>query len=756
MTTSGPSTARVAPGAAPTAQELVELFSSADIDAAARGVRAVVRYEDALAADNQLPAYADRLPPALLAAPPTSVAAVLEALSAAEVRRVLLGSFRQVPAHTLRTIVAELSDRSLAGLLSALAWGQDGPVQAARLLRGAARSPAPALRLVDPLLAPRLLGALPSDTAAAVGAAARRDGSSDWWEQVLGAAVPAELVVLLSAAAPAPAALCPAPDPRDAAAALVARGEMASVELLAVLEQGDLRWQRDLLRALPAAVAGRLLAVLLAQSAERAGLLLGSLVDFVLVGEGDRPSRRAHALRAIPVLAAVPAPARAALVAALDPRVSAVVGPPALHGHHQGNDYPTILGRGQRRRRREVAPGVDAVHVRETVLLAGRSEPLRVDLLELDLARVRVVVRSSPGARIPLPQVAARVGAARRDSARPQELLFRELGLVRLSEQVRQEGAVAGINGGFYFDYGHYLDALDLGLDLSEEVGLAYGDVVDWFVQDGQELSPPLFGRAALAVTRDGAAHLRRVRMTAVRIDGVHLEWRQLNALGPGVTRYDRLFGGRAPQDPDRVDLVVEEGRVVEIRRGGGARIPLLGFVLSLPEDLPLVRRVRQGAPVTVEHDFPAALGPVEQAMACGPLLVRDGQVDLDVTAESFGDKDSSVLPLSLTRAADSFRAARSFLMLRAGRLVFGTVSGTMLGGGPPAISAGTTFGELAQMCADLGADDAMALDGGGSSTLVAAAPHSRVVNVPTGGSDVPVGSERFLKTYLLALPRSA
>ncbi len=754
MTTQGHSTARVAPEAAPSAQELTELFSSADVDAAVLGVRAVVRYEDALAADNLLPAYADRLPPALLAASATSVAAVLEALSPAEVRRVLLGSFRQVPAPALRTIVGGLSDRSLAGLLSALVWGQDGPVQAARLLQGAARSPAPALRLVDPLLAPRLLGALPSDVAAAVSAAARRDASSDWWEQVLQAAVPAELVVLLSAGGAAPSRR-PAPDPRDAAAGLAARDDLAPVELLAVLEQGDLRWQRDLLRALPAAVAGRLLAVLLRESGERAGLLLGSLVDFVLVAEGARPRRVAHALRAVPVLSAVPSPVRAALVAALDPRVSAVVAPPALHGHHQGNDYPVTVCRGQRRRRREVAPAVDAVHVQETALLAGRPEPLRVDLLELDLARVRVVVRSSPGARIPLPEVAARVGAARRDSARPQEVLFRELGLVRLSEQARQEGAVAGINGGFYFDYGHYLDALDLGLDLGAETGLAYGDVVDWFVQDGQELSPPLFGRAALAVTQDGAAHLRRVRMTAVQIDGARLDWRQLNAPGPGATRYDRLFGGRTPQEADRVDLVVEEGRVAEIARGGGARIPLLGFVLSLPQDLPLDARVRQGAPVTVQHDFPAALGPVEQAMACGPLLVRDGQVDLDVTAESFGDKDSSVLPLSLTRAADSFRAARSFLMLRAGKLVFGTVSGTMLGGGPPTISAGTTFGELAQLCADLGADDAMALDGGGSSTLVAAGPHQRVINVPTGGSDVPVGSERFLKTYLLALPRS-
>jgi hypothetical protein len=47
-----------------------------------------------------------------------------------------------------------------------------------------------------------------------------------------------------------------------------------------------------------------------------------------------------------------------------------------------------------------------------------------------------------------------------------------------------------------------------------------------------------------------------------------------------------------------------------------------------------------------------------------------------------------------------------------------------------------------------------MALDGGGSSTLVVegeAGPS--VVNVPTGGADVPPGAERFIATYLLAVP---
>jgi len=219
------------------------------------------------------------------------------------------------------------------------------------------------------------------------------------------------------------------------------------------------------------------------------------------------------------------------------------------------------------------------------------------------------------------------------------------------------------------------------------------------------------------------------------------------------VTLYNRVAGATTPRSAEVVDLAVSGTTVVGVRPGGGSPIPLLGFVLAVPTHRAagLLAGVVTGDTVGVETTFPSELGRVDQAMACGPQLVRDGQVDLDLDIEEFGMKDSSVLPLSLTRTVDSFRAARSFAFLRDGRLVLGTVSGTLLGSGPPRVSAGMTFAELAQLCADLGADDAMGLDGGGSSSLVALVDGApRVLGVPTGGADVPEGTERFIKTYWL------
>jgi exopolysaccharide biosynthesis protein len=137
--------------------------------------------------------------------------------------------------------------------------------------------------------------------------------------------------------------------------------------------------------------------------------------------------------------------------------------------------------------------------------------------------------------------------------------------------------------------------------------------------------------------------------------------------------------------------------------------------------------------------------------MACGPHLVRSGQLDISFKAEDFGEKDSSVMSFSLTRAVETFEAARSFMMLRDGKLFIGTVGGTTLGSGAPTESGGMTFGELGQLMLDLRADHAYALDGGGSSSIaVLTEGEVRCLTIPTGGSDVAKGEERFINTYWL------
>jgi hypothetical protein len=304
------------------------------------------------------------------------------------------------------------------------------------------------------------------------------------------------------------------------------------------------------------------------------------------------------------------------------------------------------------------------------------------------------------------------------------------------------------------------MDVVKLGIDPTGVPGLFFGDPIGWFVIDGVEVSPPAFNRAAFIVTKEGRVFIQRVFMTDLTFsNGVKVEWDDMNVpKEPGkIILYNNLFGFRTPPGDRHIDIASTKNKVWQINENGDTMIPFTGFVLSIPVEQrdAILKGVEVGDAVTVGNNFPAHLGEVEQAMASGPHLIRDGQLDISFQAEDFGEKDSSVMSFSLTRAVEVFDAARSFMALKDDKIIIGTVSGTALGTGLDTESAGMTFGELAQLCDDLQVDHAYALDGGGSSSIaVPLEGEIRVLNIPTGGSDVARGEERFINTYWLFFPR--
>lgn len=58
--------------------------------------------------------------------------------------------------------------------------------------------------------------------------------------------------------------------------------------------------------------------------------------------------------------------------------------------------------------------------------------------------------------------------------------------------------------------------------------------------------------------------------------------------------------------------------------------------------------------------------------------------------------------------------------------------------GRQPGVSVGMTLEELAELMIELGAVDAMNLDGGGSTTMVI---RDRVLNIPSDGTERPVSN---------------
>lgn len=410
----------------------------------------------------------------------------------------------------------------------------------------------------------------------------------------------------------------------------------------------------------------------------------------------------------------------------------------------------------------DLGRGLKWTRIQERLNTGDRIKPVIIDLLEMnpEVVTIKACRAITKDKLMPVQDVAKLIGNAKREGNRPDKKMFSQLGLIQLSSVLKESGAIAAINGNHYFDYGHYMDALKLGVDPTQIPGLFFGDPVGWFVADGKEISPAAFNRAAFVVTREGKPYIERVFMTEVILNnGSSLKWDKTNIekIDGKVILYNSLYGFRTKSSSTHIDIAIAKNQIVEVRAGEGGHIPLTGFVIAIPlaEKDRLLKGVKAGDPVRVVNNFPSSLGEVAQAMACGPYLVRNGETAISFEEEDFGEKDSAVMAFSLTRATETFEAARSFVMIRGGRLHIGTVSGTALGTGMSHESGGMTFGELAQLTMDLRADQAYALDGGGSSSIaVRSGNEVRILNTPTGGSDVAKGEERFINTYWLFFER--
>ena len=291
---------------------------------------------------------------------------------------------------------------------------------------------------------------------------------------------------------------------------------------------------------------------------------------------------------------------------------------------------------------------------------------------------------------------------------------------VPLAAMADARDAVAGINGDFF--------------DI-EGTGAAFGPAVagslplQSAVPAGRRLAPPLPpGTTADAVFGVGAAWQARVDRLAldaqaigprgtVRVDGLNQHALPVD----GVGLFTPVWGtaSRAGAACDAPGSCSPRVREVSVRGGVVSAVrDRPGAGLIAPDELVLLGRdagadaladLRPGDRVDVPHrllpgDFRFAVG--------GTPVLRDGQPypDLD-------DRERAPRSAAGT-SADGFR------------MYLVTVDGRQ------ADSVGATLAEFATLLDDLGVDDAVNLDGGGSSTLVYRKPGAGSVTVVNDPSD--------------------
>ncbi len=274
--------------------------------------------------------------------------------------------------------------------------------------------------------------------------------------------------------------------------------------------------------------------------------------------------------------------------------------------------------------------------------------------------------------------------------------------------------AVAGVNGDFY-DIGKTGAPLGLGID--RQRGLLHGRTSGW--------------NSAFYLDRRGNPTIGTLPMQAQIVQHPELTITNLNShfvtpggIGVYTPRWGRTAGYRVTQGQQRQVrmVVVRNGRVQSSRKKltDGQRVRGLVLIGRGPGAKAL-RRLAVGSRVTVRRSVE---GNPQMAITGDRFLVEEGVIKVvddrvlhPRTAVGIDDETGQVLMLVIDGRTKSSR--------------------------------GYTMVELANLMVDLGADAALNLDGGGSSTMVARRPQrgTKVVNRTPGG-DLRKVSNALQVTY--------
>lgn len=285
------------------------------------------------------------------------------------------------------------------------------------------------------------------------------------------------------------------------------------------------------------------------------------------------------------------------------------------------------------------------------------------------------------------------------------------------ADHMKEWGAVAGVNGSFFL--------------ASDQAGLQ--NVIGPMVQN-QNLK-----------TADANFNLEKDNMATFAIDASDVAvfgyWKtDMKVYAPNggfinIARYNEPFygytdftvldrkwrtttiGTRNGYYPDMTEMIVADGVVKEIRQNMAATdIPVNGYVvITRKENTPLITdNFKVGDPVRFEIATAPDAASLKMAVSGGGMLVVDGVIPQTFTHEVAGRHPRT--------AVGSSKDGKMLYMVAVD--------------GRQSHSIGMTMQEIASFMLEIGAWNAVAMDGGGSTTLVSREPGTQTFAVQNSPSD--------------------
>lgn len=296
----------------------------------------------------------------------------------------------------------------------------------------------------------------------------------------------------------------------------------------------------------------------------------------------------------------------------------------------------------------------------------------------------------------------------------------------------KQSGATAAINGGFFAYGGAAVGAVKVNGDW-HRLPWKSRTAMGWDNKTAAIL--PVSGSCELKVAlQDGTARVENAALNGFTLPGSHA------TLTDGFAVLTRRFGAKWKRRANEDALVFQNGQPVPAVTDAMALatapapevvIPENGFLLvARGQMVPVLSQIRTASWKTLLA--PPAVDRYPNLLGAGPRLVEKSQVKTTEVIEEFRPDVISRGP----RTAVGWDKDKNWLFL--------------VLDGRQAVSSGLSLPETAKLFAELGAVEAMNLDGGSSTQLVI---NGELINTPSGFDPVnPLRPREVMVTNALVL----
>ena len=312
----------------------------------------------------------------------------------------------------------------------------------------------------------------------------------------------------------------------------------------------------------------------------------------------------------------------------------------------------------------QLKPGI----VKHLIRTVNERGPIVLHLLEIDLLNKNISFK---------------VGMPNGEKIKAKETL---------TQIVKEQMAFAGINAN-YFD-------------------VKVGNPIGTLITGGTWVTGPVYDRVAIGFTDDNKVFINQVMLSGtvtahrgfrrkaraeIEIDGLNTALNLYNTAGLFTKNWDEKI--EVPKG--KIALVVKNDLIKKIEDGNVA-IPDDGYIIV--GNKTYFKSVKKKDRLTIKWKSEPDWSEVKEAISGGPYLIMDGEVYVDEQRQRFK-----------FAIRETFAPRSAIGIGQNGNLFLIAVDGRK-----PGFSAGLNLKELAEILKKLDLQEAINLDGGGSTTLVA------------------------------------